>query len=193
MAKTGFTLDLKYTKDVDLSNIAKMNGKFVKFGFLNDKVKLYPDGTSTIEVALKNEFGGVFDTKSWKQQMLDRGKSKELVDKIPQFWTIPARPFFRTAWEKNNKKYSKFIEDFLKKVMNSDPGELSDDTVEYFLEKLGAIAVQDVKKSMLEGEWQENASLTIALKESDQPLVDTGVLIDSVSYDVLTGDKPKDG
>lgn len=184
MAKTGFTFDTTKKPGIDLSQISQMKGKIVKVGFLNSKVEFYPDGSNTVQVALKNEYGGVFPTDGWKINATAAGRKKALIDQIPSQWNTTPRPFFRTAWDKNKEKYAKSIESFLNKSAK-DAKTFNQDAVDTFLFKLGDTAKQDVRKSILNGDWEKNAPLVVALKGSDKPLVDTGRLVGAVDFSVM--------
>ena len=133
---------------------AKFGSLRVKVGFPKGKQNPYPDGTSVIEVAVKNEFG--------------EGR-------------IPERPFFRNSMRFNRKKYIEINQKLLTKVA---AGQM---TTEVALETLATVAVGDVQDEIVNLREPPNAPMTIRLKGSDNPLIDTGHMRQSVTYE-LTND-----
>lgn len=93
---------------------------------------------------------------------------------------IPARSFLRMPVERNKKELLNFAEKNADKLLNDD--------VRPFFEKLGAWGqgiVQQAFDSDGFGQWPPNKQSTIDAKGGkDTPLIDTGNLRKSVSYDV---------
>jgi len=85
---------------------------------------------------------------------------------------IPARPWLRTSLDRNKAKWSKGAARVPKAMTSGGTGEAE-------LRQLGVVMAGDVKETLLDGPWKPNAELTVALKGSDQPLVDTGRLSQS--------------
>jgi hypothetical protein len=107
----------------------------------------YPDSPATVaDVAMWNEFG------------------------VPG--KIPARPFFRTAWnsfKSGMKGVLKTSIDMFKKGRFAKSLEFA------------AIMFQDEVRNQIEsGSWVPNNSATIQKKKSSRPLMDTGKLAQSV-------------
>ncbi len=155
MAKAKFVLDLNIEKMLNVEKIVKTKEVAVKYGFMDSNVEMYPNGSNTIEVALWNEYG----------------TSK-----------IPARPFFRMAWDKNAQKYYNKIDGYYDRVLNGqkiDPKK--------FMGRLGAIAVSDVKKSITELKEPPNAESTKKRKGSSNPLIHTEKMRDSVTFEIMEG------
>ena len=156
-----FNFDIK--KNIDLSdaifkNISKIKNKYVKYGFLNSAPP-YPNGESVSQRALKNELGFITST----------GKR------------VPPRPFFQECWNNNLPTYQKAFEGFFAKTIN---GTGNPDT--YFLEKLGMKAAKDLQYTIVEFDNPPNAPETIAYKGFDDPLIETGHMLESVNYEVVT-------
>lgn len=150
---SGFTLNFSKKKHADIfSQVKKLPKLAVKYGFIGDKVAPYPDGQNVIDVAIWNEYG------------TDR---------------IPARPFFRTSWERNKKAYKKDLVDFYRNILN---GKVQD--AEVFFDILGAKASNRLKMDIVAFSDPPNAPSTIARKKSSNPLIDTGRLKASVSWEV---------
>ncbi len=91
---------------------------------------------------------------------------------------IPSRPFMRMAFEKNNRKLTRLT----KKLMNQIyDGTISTRTA---LKKLG-LAHQDQVQSTIEGGgFAANEPSTRARKGSTQPLIDSGLLKNKISFEI---------
>lgn len=96
--------------------------------------------------------------------------------------TIPERPFVRGSINANRNKYLKLNAQAAKKIL---AGNLK---VEDYLEFLGTKASNDMKKYATDLREPPNAEMTIKLKKSDNPLVDTRQMINSISYVVAKRD-----
>lgn len=87
---------------------------------------------------------------------------------------IPARPFFRNAIAKNKQKWIGAFQNFAKKAQDCESA----------MEMLGEIASGDIKDSITSLNTPPNAPSTIKKKKSSNPLIDTGLLRNSISYEV---------
>lgn len=130
----------------------------VKVGVLGD-AGASPDGTPLAEIAAVHEFG---TSPSSKIQ-------------------IPQRSFIRSTFRRTTSDRQKLTERLLKGVLN---GKLS---AEQALELLGQWSVGQIKdtivKRMTEGpDPQELKPETIARKGSSTPLIDTGLMRNSITY-----------
>ena len=85
---------------------------------------------------------------------------------------IPSRPFFREAIRNNKDKVKKIL---------ADADVLADKNV---LEKVGEHMKGEITKSIVSGDWAPNAPYTVEEKGSSKPLIDTGLLRQSVHYEV---------
>ena len=175
MAKTKFSLKVKSKIDMK-SMIDKLKPFKMKYGFLDGKSGRYPDGESVALVAMQNNYGAVVTTENWQAKADLRGKNV----KVPPVWNIPSRPFFTNAWAKNNKRYQKYIVNY----MNAIVGGKVKVSRETFFKRLGRVATDDVKKSIDVTNTPANHPLTIYIKDSEKPLVDTGHMKESVVWDV---------
>jgi len=91
---------------------------------------------------------------------------------------IPERPFMRNAMKENASKYGDAMARSAAKILR---GEAS---VYDVLNKLGVTAQQDIKRSIDSLKSPPNSPVTIARKGSSKPLIDTGEMRNSVSYEV---------
>ncbi len=89
---------------------------------------------------------------------------------------IPARPFM-TVGGKRATGATTPIAEALVPAMNR--GKI---TREGILEHMGPVAVGAFKEAILDGPWAPNAPRTVAEKGSAKPLVDTGLMSQSLTY-----------
>lgn len=87
---------------------------------------------------------------------------------------IPARSFIRGTYTKRHKD----IVDHIAKFLYRDPDNL--------LEHVGLYVVSLIQEEIRKGIAPENSKYTIARKGSSKPLIDTGQLINSITYKVPT-------
>lgn len=114
-------------------------------------------------------------------------KKKELVvgftdPEVAQYATfnefgtadIPERPFFRESLRKNRTKYGKALGRALQRDLAADRA----------LGLIGAEAAADLQESITTLRTPPNAPSTVAQKGSSNPLIDTGRMRQSVTFDV---------
>lgn len=89
---------------------------------------------------------------------------------------IPARPFMRGYIDSNIDRLTRFCRNGVTQVTL---GNASFDT---FLNAVGLEMVNGIKKSISTGDWTPNAPYTVKKKGSNKPLIDTGVMLNSVTY-----------
>lgn len=91
---------------------------------------------------------------------------------------IPERPFFRNAMRENRAKYRRSLFSEGRKILT---GELTTTTS---LNRLGLVAQGDIQQSIVSLQEPPNSPVTIALKGSSNPLVDTGAMRQAVTYEL---------
>ena len=89
---------------------------------------------------------------------------------------VPERPFMDIAYATNKSKYRKLILKALSKI------DILNQT--QFLNKLGVEAVNDIQDTIVSLKSPANADSTIALKGSSNPLIDSGHMRQSVTYQI---------
>lgn len=119
----------------------------------------------------------------------EEGKKVDLLD-VAMFNELgtsrtPSRPFMRDSVDDNTENITKFCKSQLKGISNGTKD------AESALKAIGAMQVGLVQKTIREGNFVPNAPSTIAKKGSDKPLIDTGLMRQSVHY-VIT-DKKRGG
>lgn len=91
---------------------------------------------------------------------------------------IPERSFLRRTFDERQAEYERSLRSAIGKVV--DRGG----SLRLALERLGARAAADVQNTIARGIPPPNAPRTVAKKGSSTPLIDTGQLRQSISYDV---------
>jgi hypothetical protein len=144
--------------------LEKLSVGFVSVG-IHKNSNPYPDGTPTVEVAAQHEFGD--DTP--RTYTSPRG-NKVHVNGVPE------RAPIRTAFREHKAEWAKLGAERIKQVIQGKIGG-----VELF-EIIGQRASNDVKKTIRSGLAPANSPQVVEEKGSNIPLIDTGHLINSVSY-----------
>lgn len=91
---------------------------------------------------------------------------------------IPERPFMRTAIKENKNKYSKYLKAAAKSILTAK------DSLFSVLSGLGVISQGDIRKSITSFDTPPNSPVTIAIKGSNDPLVNVGLMRKAVTYEV---------
>ena len=89
---------------------------------------------------------------------------------------IPERPFMRNAMRNNRNKYRDALRKSAAKILL---GETALSTV---LNKLGSLAQGDVQAEITSLNSPPNSAITIAMKGSSKPLIDTGAMRQAVTW-----------
>lgn len=84
---------------------------------------------------------------------------------------VPKRPFMSVAFASNENKYRKMIAKNIGKMKQKQ-----------LLSQLGSIGEGDVKKTIVDFKSPPNSDLTIKIKGTDNPLVDSSHMVGSVSW-----------
>ena len=92
--------------------------------------------------------------------------------------SIPQRSFLRSTVSENETGYRDVMAGLAKRVVNQK------DTPEQAMGKLGQTVVSDVQKKIAEGIQPELSPETIQRKKSSKPLIDTGHLRQSITWEI---------
>ena len=147
--------------------IKHTNSDFVK----NIKKQLK---SAQVKVGLPKGKGGSYEDGS---SVIEVGSWHEFgTDKIPE------RSFIRVPVQQNMQKYKSLAQKEVKKIYEGKQ------TVDGALGILGLFMSDRMKASFTDNDWAENSPFTVALKGSSTPLIDTGQLRQSITWQVA---KPK--
>lgn len=94
---------------------------------------------------------------------------------------IPARPFMKFAMEIWEREFP----EVLGRIMPSYLG--GSITVDGVLKEIGERAKNAVQKAIREGDYAPLSPRTIAAKGSSTPLIDTGTMVNSVTFEIRNG------
>lgn len=151
----------------------------------------YPDGTSVLEVMIWNTFGADINHPGGTPYIIGTdGKAKfvsaERGGKVAGFTKphkikIPRRDALTPGGKDASKKANDTLKGYIPKINNGTG------TVAEGLEIMGQIAVSSIQNAMTELKEPANAPSTIRKKKGDNnPLIDSGIARQSVSYVVRT-------
>ncbi|MDD3443221.1 MAG: hypothetical protein PHW89_08155 [Sulfurimonas denitrificans] len=84
---------------------------------------------------------------------------------------VPKRPFMSVAFASNVNKYRKMIAKNIGKMKQRQ-----------LLSQIGAVGEGDVKKTIVDFKNPPNSDLTIKIKGTDNPLIDSSHMVGSVSW-----------
>lgn len=87
----------------------------------------------------------------------------------------PARPFMKQSFEKRQRELQAACDQVNTALSKGD-------TAQHALNQLGVIAKGFVQEEIGSGDFAPNAPSTIRQKKSEQPLIDTGHMRQSVNY-----------
>ena len=91
---------------------------------------------------------------------------------------IPARPFMKQTRQRYEKRMMGLSKKLLKAISNGSTTAMD------AIKKLGASYEGAMKRIFIEGSFAPNATATVRRKKSSRPLIDTGLLRQSIKYKV---------
>lgn len=89
---------------------------------------------------------------------------------------IPPRPFGTTLMPRYGKRISDFYQKEIADVLKGKR------TVKQALNRVGFTAAGFMKRNLSAGKWQANSPVTVAMKGSAHPLIDTGQMRQSITW-----------
>lgn len=152
------------------NNVAKrLNSLHVVSGLPRDS-NAYPDGTDVVQVGIDHEFG----SDKPRTYTSPRG-NKVTVSGVPE------RSFMRSTFADKKGEWKNSLKRQLKNVI---AGDIS---IEHALVRLGFEMDSDIKRKIVDLRTPPNSPQVIADKDSDNPLIDTGHLLESITHAVRKG------
>lgn len=91
--------------------------------------------------------------------------------------SIPPRPFMKQSFENHGDDLQNACDEVNAAISRGD-------TAVQALEKLGTFGKALVQQEIRDGEFEPNAPATISKKNSEQPLIDTGTMRQSVDFKI---------
>lgn len=109
---------------------------------------------------------------------LNYGREEGYTAEGRHYPKIPPRPFMTFAAEIWEREYPKILKEYLPKFLN---GEM---TVDQIFAAIGERSKNAVQKAIREGEYEHLSQRTIDAKGSSTPLIDTGLMVNSVTFEI---------
>ena len=147
-----------FTNLVNCIKVLNKGIPVVQVGILGDKNHRNKGEEGNAEIGFQNEFG-----------------------KMTGYPKIPQRSFIRYPLNAKFKEFAKKKESLTREAFEKSVEEGKGDE---FAKKVGSVAEEVIQTAFSTqgwGKWPDNAPLTISLKGSDKPLIDTGQLRRSIS------------
>lgn len=145
--------------------VGEIKNSYVKVGVLDDAKGSALNGNLTVaEIAVVNEFG-------------------------TEDQHIPSRPFVRSTFDEQREDLTALGKNLMGAVIDGKISTLR------ALNIMGAKLATEVKKKITTGAGvpPPNAPSTVAGKGSDRPLVDTGRLVNAITWQAIVGGKSDKG
>ena len=191
-------MGIQEVKKALLDEIAKLEGgnKVVLVGLPEGEGEA-DSGMTIAQIGAVHEFGADInhpggtsygyqtkeDAEDGKVRFLKKGEGfMELGETGPHVISIPARPWLQTGVDEGMAEYLEVMEDGIADGLDKDT----------ILEQVGVMAVGRVQQKIVDVRTPPNAKSTIKKKGSSNPLVDKGVLGQSVSF-LLSDKLPEEG
>lgn len=126
---------------------------------------------------------GIFEDAGAHRNSIDNESVAEIAYKNEYGINVPQRAFMRTSFFDNRRKYQRMLSVITRRGMQGTRLQASS------FNRLGREAVGDIERSISSGDWAPNAESTQLRKGGGEqmindPLIDTGQMIDSVRYKV---------
>ena len=172
------SVKIKVNWDMLLTLKSMEKGGRVKVGW-RENTK-YDDNTPVYKIAEIQEYGARIPvTDKMRRWFAAQGfPLKKTTTEI----VIPPRPFIRQTADRNKKKWMWLLREKLVKALD---GKL---TFEQALNQLGLRIEGDLKETISTFSEPANAPMTIAMKGKDTPLRNTGIMLDTIDYEVETNE-----
>ena len=147
------------------------------------RVRIDRDGLDKVRAAMKKASGSAVKVGVLGSE----GSDQVMIATWNEFGTetIPERSFMRSTMRAEQDKYTDAMAKGMERVLS---GKMS---VEQVLGLVGLQVVSDVQKTITDLDDPPNADATIERKGSSNPLIDTGRMRQSISFDVVNV-KPED-
>jgi len=91
---------------------------------------------------------------------------------------IPARPFLGATFDDKRETWGRVADVAISQALTGERSFADG------LGILGTMAQQDVQTTIASGDFAPNSPVTVALKGSSQPLIDTGAMRQAIRYEV---------
>lgn len=162
-----------------VSQMDKLNGRVIRVGVFGPGAEQYEKGANiTIgHLAAIHEFGTRIPvTEKMRKYLVSQGLH---LKKETEFIIIPERPFIRAGWDEYEKQVMDKADRLIKDAIQNG---VDIDTI---LDEIGQEASGKIQLYARDLQNPENHPFTITRKDSSNPLVDDGQLVQAIDYEVL--------
>lgn len=182
---------LQIAQDALRKELEKIHSGYVTVG-IHEDAGMIPDGDiSMAHLGAVQHFGATINHPGGtKYDYDDRGNVRFLSSSAEHYFdvtrahaiTIPSRPWLDVGVKEGEQEYFEIIEEGIASGLDANQ----------ILEQIGVTAVGYVQQYIRDLKSPPNADSTKRKKGSDNPLVDTGAMLQSVTYKVAK-QKPEEG
>lgn len=148
-------------------DLSKLNNNYVKVGF--------PDGKNPGSPGAPGKVRKKKPKKPW-DNMSEVARIAAWNEFGVPAKNIPSRPYFRNAIDGSREELKEFKKNVYAQVLQ---GKIIPHQA---LELIGLWMQNKIRESILKGSWTPNAERTIREKGSSKPLIDSGQMINSVTF-----------
>lgn len=162
----------------DINHVAKLQQAVVELSKHKLQIGIFAKDDSFIAmIANVNEFGATIRVTDKMRGFL--GAKGINLKKSTSIITIPERSFMREGFESCKGQLEELANKLIPKVLHfqMSPKEL------YSI--LGEFAVGEIKQYLTDLKTPPNSPVTVKMKRSSNPLIDTGRLRNSITYKVV--------
>lgn len=152
-------------KQSNLKNILKRLPRGSVVAGIPASAGTYDTGETVVSVGIKNEFGHHLSS-TWLGH-----KGFVSVSSTPE------RPFMRSTFKENRKKWVQDVADNVQFLLNGTVKP------EAFVESLGSVMESAIKQKIIDIDDPPNSLQVSIDKGSNNPLIDTGRMIQSVTHE----------
>lgn len=166
-------MQVKITRDGHLKKVIK------DIGVANKKkleVGVFPESGELEKIARVHEFGCTIQVTPKMRAFLHR-EGLHLKASTGTI-VIPERSFIRAGYRQNRKKFVRRSGEFIKQSLQNRV------SLQPVIDRLGAELAGDLQEYAIDLKSPENHPFTIAKKKSSNPLIDTGRMVDQITYKV---------
>ena len=159
------------------AHITPKNGKYLSIPLSKKYKGVSPRSVEGLFV-LKSKNGNLFLAKTKNRKGKKKNGDVELCYWLTKEVDIPERAFIRGGFDENKPDIESKGMQLISSLMNHDTD------LDIVFETLGEYSASKLKSYLVDLKSPANSALTVKLKGSSNPLVDTGRLRDSISYRV---------
>ncbi len=164
-----------------LEKLKYLNSKAVEFGVLAPEASTVTSSNGGDPITMGHLAHIMDEGRTFQNPhltVIKRGDKKGVISK-GKWIVIPPRPFFTNAVNKKKLKVTEGLDGSLIKMFN---GRAKPDDV---LKKAGKDMVKAIKSEIETGVFDGLSELTVLLKGHSKPLIDSGKLLNSITYKIV--------